>query len=184
MTVDVESAVVNANVHDGFSFLTTAFDAEPTREIAVIECSDSLTTSVIEQSAATPVRAWSTRLRGVLSRVRSAVVEVVGCVRSALSWLASGSIRSAERRRYVARHAKVMPIRHGVLRTLTGRARSTSEYSRAVQRRSREPLDAEGELVFKPGDTFVNWVTAAIESMQTLEYARHHEPAHGRWMCS
>lgn len=184
MTVDVEPAVVNDVVHDGFSFLTTTFDAEPTREIVVIERSDPFIAKVIEQSAASTQSSWSQRLRGVLHRVRDVALDAVSCARSALAWLVSDTARVIARRRYVARHARVQPTHHRTLRTILGRSRSTSEYSRAVQRRSREPLDAEGELVFKPGDTFVSWVTAALESMQTLEYARHHEPAHGRWMCS
>lgn len=173
MTIQLDAVVV-AEDHDG-SFIVSVLnhdegDSDVTQVIEVVDSAPE---------TEPPRRRWYRRALDILSRA-------LACVRESVGWLTSGVSRSARRRVYAGRHHIVKPVGHRVRTTLLGRDRSTSEYSRAVQRSSREAAAKEGDLAeyFRPGDTFVDWLTAAHESLRLAQFSRNHEPAHGRWLCS
>lgn len=177
MTIEItsENPVVSSEARDGFSFLDNVFIESP-------HVIDSVVVEPAEPGVEpTPTRrSWKERIKSAFQAAKASLA----CVREAVTWLFSGVTRSTRKRVYVGRHHLTKPVGHRVRTTLLGRDRSTSEYSRIVQRRCRDAADSEGELAFQRGDTFVGWVTAALESMQHLEYARRHDPHHGRWICS
>lgn len=187
MTIDTTEAAVR-NAHGGFSFLRDAFIGEPTQVIEVV-VDDEVDTDVpsrelvrVEVIPSPPVtrRTWRQRLSGVLRAAKAALA----CVREAVGWLAASVVRDAQRRSYSGRHRTVDLGSHRIKRTILGRERSTSEFSGVVQQRCREAAAQEGELVFQPGDTFIDWLTVAHDSMRYLNYVRKHTPTHGRWACS
>ena len=178
MTV-IDSSVVDTEVHGAFSFLDTVFVNEPEPE----PDSRGRELVLVERTPAPPAprRTWAGRLAGVLRATKAALT----CVREALAWLVSGVGADVRRRTYPGRHHITKPVGHRVRTTLLGRDRSTSEYSQIVQRRCREAAAAqEDDLAFRPGDTFVDWLSVAHDSLRYVNFARKHNPAHGRWACS
>ena len=180
MTVEIIEAAPDADVPGGSSFLADAL----THDDEV----DSDATQVL-QSVAWPMdpelepnpprRSWYRRALSVLCRA-------LACVRESVDRLTSGIDVATRRWVYSGRHHIVKPVGHRVRTTPLGRDRSTSEYSRAVQRRTREAADQEGDLAdyFRPGDTFVDWWTATHESLRRAQFNRKYLPAHGEWLCS
>jgi len=177
VTVEIIEAAPDVDVPGGPSFLANALthDDEVDGDFEVKLLDDV-------EAWGLPRRTWLKRLSGVLRAVRA----VLACVRESVGWL-TGSVGVATRRRvYAGRHHIVKPVGHRVRTTLLGRDRSTSEYSRAVQRSTREAADQEGDLAdyFRPGDTFVDWWTATHESLRRAQFNRKYLPAHGEWLCS
>ena len=187
MTIDTTPAVVSTEAPGGFSFLKEVFIGEPTQVIdAVTDANEPPTPSrelvpveVVPSLPATR-RTWRQRLSGVLRAARTALA----CVREAVGWLSSNALRDIQRRRYSGSHRTVAPVSHRIKRTMLGRDRSTAEYSSVVQQRCREAAAQEGDLAFRPGDTFVDWLSVAHNSLRYVNYARKHTPTHGRWACS
>lgn len=176
MTVTAQAAP-DAEVRGG-SFLDRAFAHDDEVDSDAYET--KMLDAVEDWAAPPPRRTWRERVQAAWRAVQAALA----CVRDSVGWLSSGAQRAVRSRAYVGRHHIVKPIGHQVRTTLLGRDRSTSEFSRAVQRSCREPRTEEGELVFRQGDTFVDWLTAAHESLRAVNWARNHTPAHGRWLCS
>jgi hypothetical protein len=97
--------------------------------------------------------------------------------------LTDGVAAEVRRRVRRGRHRAAPVGLHRTVRTLLGRERSSAEFTRAAQLRAREPRDAEDNLVFCDGDTFVSWIALALEATRGLSEARH--PATARhFVCS
>ena len=169
-TAQLEAAEV-ADDHGG-SFIATTFEHDD-------EVDGDVTQLLQPINPEPPRRSWRRRIMDALSRT-------LACVQESVGWLTSGVNNALRRRGYTGRHHIIKPVGHRVRITLLGRDRSTSEYSRAVQRSTREAAAKEGDLAeyFRPGDTFVDWLTSAHESLRQAQFSHNHQPAHGRWLCS
>lgn len=145
-----------------------------TREVPLSELMNGATELLPVVEPPTPrrsrLRAFGRRLvdwmRAVLARVEAESQEL----ERAVSWLLGGPRPPRATKTWWNRY-RYRP-RHHVRTYVYGRDRSTSEFSRVVQSRSRE-AEPEGELRFHNGDDVVPWIIRMIEFLRWEQETLH-----------